>query len=62
MSGVGGQYVIVDGHTDESGLVIVVLNNPDPLHHPEIKHPAAIEYLRAVREALLAMPDTSVTF
>jgi CubicO group peptidase (beta-lactamase class C family) len=54
MSGVGGQYVIIDRHhLDPSGLVITVLNNPDPIHHPEILHPHAIDYLSAVREALL---------
>ena len=52
MSGLGGQYVIID-RDPASGLVVVVLNNPDPVHHPT-EHPHANDYLTAVRSALLA--------
>ena len=50
MSGVGGQYVIIDRQPG-SGLVIVVENNPNPIHDPK-PHPTAGEYLEAVRAAM----------
>jgi hypothetical protein len=42
--------VIID---KPSGLVIVVENNPDPIHRP-LPHPTAYQYLTAVRSAIVS--------
>jgi hypothetical protein len=37
----------------DAGLVIVVENNPDPIHRP-LPHPTAFQYLSAVRRAIVS--------